>query len=325
MIRVALFSSEPARGWLPWAWLSPILLVLFNAVPVVAMDGWMQSRGWSAPSGDPIGLAGLHALLWIGFAPPLLAVLAWVRWVERRSLASIGLTGVASLKTFLRGLAIGMATVALVVCAIWAAGGMQAAGIGPAWRDASGLRQIALLLPAFVFQSSVEEVMFRGWLLSTVARRSNVAVAVVLVSLTFALLHYSPHQPLRIVVSTVLFSLFACAWVLRTGNLWGAMGWHAGWNWLLATGFELPVTGIDAHLPALLVALRPHGGDVLTGGAEGPEGSVLCCVFFVLAIGWIAWPMRRGRRASDRKKGVRYIFLIRVKRKTGSGSLAPIR
>lgn len=295
MTRVALFSRDPARGWLPWAWLAPILLVLFNAVPVVAMDGWMQARGWSTPGGDPVGLAGLHALLWIGFAPTLLLVQAWVEWVERRSLASIGLTGARPLKTFLRGLAIGFATIALVVGAIWAAGGMQAAGIGPAWRSPSALLQIALLLPAFVFQSSVEEVMFRGWLLSTVARKANVLVAVLLVSATFGLLHYSPHQPPLVVASSVLFSLFACAWVLRSGNIWGVMGWHAGWNWLLAVGFELPVTGLDAHLPALLVALRPQGGDVLTGGAQGPEGSVLCVAFFVLAIAWVQLRARKGR------------------------------
>ena len=72
---VALYSPEPARGWLPWVWLAPILMILFNAVPVVALDGWMQARHWSTPTGDPIGLAGLHALLWIGFAPTLLAVL----------------------------------------------------------------------------------------------------------------------------------------------------------------------------------------------------------------------------------------------------------
>lgn len=295
MTRVALFSREPARGWLPWAWLAPILLILFNAVPVVAMDDWMQARGWSTPGGDPVGLAGLHALLWIGFAPTLLLVLAWVRGVERRSLASIGLTGAAPLETFLRGLAIGFATIALVVGAIWAAGGMQAAGIGPAWRSPSALLQVALLLPAFVFQSSVEEVMFRGWLLSTVARRAGVPVAVLLVSLAFGLLHYSPHQPPLVMASTVLFSLFACAWVVRTGNLWGVMGWHAGWNWLLAVGFELPVTGLDAHLPALLVALRPQGGDALTGGTQGPEGSVLCVVFFALAIAWMLVRARKAR------------------------------
>lgn len=296
MTPIALYSSERARGWLPWAWLSPILLIFFVAAPVIGMDGWMESQNWSTPRGDPIGLAGLYALLWIGFAPTLLAVLAWVRFVERRPLASIGLAGPAPLKTLLHGLAVGFGTISLVVFAIWAAGGMQAAGLGPAWRAPGSLLHIGLLLPSFVFQAGVEEIIFRGWLLSVLARKSNVAVAVLLVSLTFCLLHYGPHQRPLVMLSTLLFSLFACAWALRTGNIWGVMGWHAGWNWLLATGFELPVTGIDAHLPALLVALRPQGVGALTGGAEGPEGSYLCSVFFIAALAWMGWAARRPKR-----------------------------
>lgn len=295
MTAIAPFSPEPARGWLPWIWLSPILMIVFNAVPVVAMDGWMQARQWSTPSGDPIGLAGVHALLWIGFAPTLLAVLAWVRWVEQRSLASIGLSGPAPLKTFLRGLAIGMATVTLVVFAIWTAGGMRTAGLGPAWQSPTSLLQIGALLPGFVFQAGTEEIIFRGWLLSVLARKTKIALAMALVSLVFTLLHYSPHQPPLVVLGSFLFSLFACVWALRAGNVWGVVGWHAGWNWLLATGFELPVTGIDAHLPALLVALRPQGADALTGGAEGPEGSVLCCAFFAVAIAWMRWRQKERR------------------------------
>ena len=299
MTPVSLYSSEPARGWLPWTWMSPILMILFNAVPVVAMDGWMQSRHWSTPSGDPIGLPGLYALLWIGFAPTLLAVLAWVRGVERRSLASIGLVGPAPLKIYVRGLAIGLGTVSLVVAAISAAGGMQAGGFGAAWSSPDNLMHIGFLLPSFMFQAGVEEVIFRGWLLSALARKTSVVVAVVLVSLTFCFLHYSPHQAPLIILGTFLFSWFACAWALRTGNIWGVMGWHAGWNWLLATGFELPVTGIDTHLPALLVALRPEGVDALTGGAQGPEGSVLCSVFFLAALAWLRW---RRTRATARAK-----------------------
>ncbi|QIO89559.1 metal-dependent membrane protease [Stenotrophomonas rhizophila] len=156
------------------------------------------------------------------------------------------------------------------------------------------LLHIGLLLLSFMFQASVEEVIFRGWMLSAVARKTNVAVAVLLVSLVFCFLHFSPHQPPLVILSTFLFSLFACAWTLRTGSIWGVMGWHTGWNWLLATGFELPVTGIDAHLPALLVALRPQGLDTLTGGAQGPEGSYLCSVFFVAAIACIQWRKTRG-------------------------------
>ena len=62
-------------------------MILFNAVPVIELDGCMQSQHWSTPRGAPIGLAGVYALLWIGFAPTLAAVLGWVRFVEGRSLA----------------------------------------------------------------------------------------------------------------------------------------------------------------------------------------------------------------------------------------------
>ena len=299
MSSVALFSPEVARGWLPWAWLSPILLIFFVAAPVIAMDGWMQAQQWSTPRGDPIGIAGLHALLWLGFAPTLLAVLAWVRLVEGRSLASIGLNGPAPMKPFMHGLGVGVAMICLLVFAIWAGGGLEAAGIGPAWREPRSLWHIALLLAGFIFQAGTEEIIFRGWLLSVLARRSNVMVAVLVVSLVFCLLHYGPQQPPRVTASTFLFSLFACAWVLRAGSIWGAMGWHAGWNWWLATAFELPVTGIDANLPALVDALRPQGADALTGGAEGPEGSVLCVALFLAALIAMRWWAGR-RRANPR-------------------------
>jgi membrane protease YdiL (CAAX protease family) len=294
MTPVALFSPEAARGWLPWAWLSPILLIFFIAAPVIAMDGWMEAQQWSTPRGDPIGMAGLHALLWVGFAPTLLAVLAWVRFVEGRSLASIGLSGPAPMRPFVHGLAVGVAMISLLVFAIWAGGGLEVAGVGAAWRDPASLWHIGSLLPGFIFQAGTEEIIFRGWLLSVLARKSNVLVAVLLVSVVFCLMHYGPRQPPRVTASTFLFSLFACAWVLRTGNIWGAMGWHAGWNWWLATAFELPVTGIDANLPALAIALRPHGAEALTGGAEGPEGSVLCVALFLaalIAMRW--WEVRR--------------------------------
>lgn len=297
MTPVALYSPEPARGWLPWAWLSPILLILFVAAPVIGTDEWMQAQHWSTPRGDPVGFAGLYALLWITFVPTLLAVFAWVRFVERRPITTIGLVGTQPAKTFLHGVGVGAATIALVVFAIWTAGGLQVAGVGAAWRSPIDLLHIGALLPSFAVQASVEEIIFRGWLLSVVARKANVAVAVLLVSLAFTFLHYSPHQAPLIVLSSFLFSAFACCWALQSGNIWGVMGWHTGWNWLLATGFELPVTGIDAHLPALLVALRPQGADALTGGAQGPEGSFLCSVFFIVAIAWMAWRRRSQQTA----------------------------
>jgi membrane protease YdiL (CAAX protease family) len=198
-------------------------------------------------------------------------------------------------RTFLLGVAIGAATIFAVVAAGWAAGAYHAAGYVRAFASPSALGGIAVLLLAFAVQSSVEEILVRGWLLSVAVRKFNTPAAVALTSVVFAFLHFSPGQAWLITLNVLLFSVFACCWALKTGNVWGVMGWHAGWNWLLATGFEVPVTGLDAGLPALLVTLRPTGPDWLTGGAQGPEGSVFCTVFFLVGIAVTTW--RRGAPA----------------------------
>ena len=116
------------------------------------------------------------------------------------------------------------------------------------------------------------------------SKKFNVPIAVVVSSALFSLLHFSPRAHWLVTVGTFLFGLFACAWVLRTRSVLGIMGWHAGWNWLLAIGFGLPVTGLDVGIPALLVDMQPVGAFWLTGGPQGPEASVVCFGYFVLGI-----------------------------------------
>ena len=61
---------------------------------------------------------------------------------------------------------------------------------------------------------------------------------------------------------------------------------------LLATGFELPVTGFDAGVSALVVKLVPQGPNILTGAAQGPEASLICLMFLVGAIAMLLWRLR---------------------------------
>jgi membrane protease YdiL (CAAX protease family) len=176
-------------------------------------------------------------------------------------------------------LLIGAITSGGVVAAIWAAGGFQLAAIAPAFAS-DALIYIAVLLACFVVQASAEEILFRGWMLSALTRRINVVGAIAIVSAIFTLLHFGRDTTLLTLVNTVLFSVFACCWAVMARNVWGVMGWHAAWNWLLAVGFETRVTGLDAQVPALLARLTPLGPVDLTGGAEGPEGSLFCGLFF---------------------------------------------
>ena len=285
----ALYSPEPAKGWLPWGALAPVLCVVIVALPAIAAWKIEISLGLADTKGEPIGFAGLCALLLIDFSLTGALLLAWVRYVERRSLPTLGLVEIRRLRNLLHGVGVGLATSGFVVASIGVAGGYSVGELFPALASPTAGVKIGILFFGFAVQSSVEEILFRGWLLSAVARKLNLTLAVLLTSLVFMLLHYSPHQHWSLMLGTFLFSVFACAWALASGNIWGVMGWHTGWNWLIAVAFELPITGLDAHLPALLVKLTPIGPVALNGGAQGPEGSFLCTLFFAAASARLLW------------------------------------
>lgn len=270
-----IFSPEPHRGWLPWALLSPvvcILLVAFSSVPLDHALEWMGAMG---PHGQPSSAAGFCLNLVLPFAGMGAAVWAWSRFVERRSIATLGLTGTRRLRKYLTGLVIGIGMMVAVVMSIWLAGGFVSKDVLPAFSSSASLFWIVCLLLCFVFQSGVEEFIFRGWLLSTATRRWNLTAGFIASSVGFAFLHFSPHEPISVTILAFIFGLFASAWAWRAGSIWGVMGWHAGWNWITGVGFAVPITGFDLHLPALLVQLTPTGPDLLTGGRAGPESSIL--------------------------------------------------
>lgn len=292
-----IFSSEPHRGWLPWALLSPVICILLVALSSVPFDYALEWIGVMDAKRQPASASAFCLNLALPFAGMGTAVWAWSRFVERRNLATMGLTGMQGLRKYLAGLAIGVGMMVLAVVSIWLAGGYVSNDLLPAFSSPASLFWIAMLLLGFLFQSGVEEFIFRGWLLSTATRRWNLPAGFIASSVAFAFLHFSPHEPISITILAFIFGLFACTWAWRAGSIWGLMGWHAGWNWITGVGFALPITGFDLNLPALLVKLKPVGPDFLTGGRAGPEGSVLTMGLLAAAmLTLLVWP--RGSLAS---------------------------
>ncbi|APV52001.1 hypothetical protein BWI17_21420 [Betaproteobacteria bacterium GR16-43] len=231
--------------------------------------------------GNPVDPVGLVAYTVVPFGLLLIVLVAWVRFVEKRGLEALGLATTNRIPKYLRGYAIGVASMVAIVGVTWAVGGYSATGPGTAWASPREFLVIAMLMLGLALQSSVEELLFRGWLLGTLSRKANVPVAVLLSSALFALLHFSRGHLWLDWLALFLFAFFCCAWRLRTGNTLGAMGWHSGWNWILGVGFGLPLSGIDVGLPSLVVNLVPQGARWLNGGPQGPESSVACVVYFI--------------------------------------------
>lgn len=277
-----IFSDETAKGWIPPSFAAPFICIFLLVISMLPGDLGLAYLGFTDWKGSPQGPLGFCLML-ASFIAMGLAVSGWVRWVEKRSLASAGLCGDGGLKKFLTGLAVGIAMMGAIVTAISLSGGYRVADLAPAFASPAALGLIVLLLAGFTVQASVEEFVFRGWLFSAVMRRWNTTAAFILSSAAFTFVHFSPRTPLLVLVMTFVFAIFACAWVRRSNSLWGVMGWHTGWNWFGGTGFDVPITGMETGLPALVVKMVPVGSVYLNGGGEGPEGSVVTLALLTVA------------------------------------------
>src|SRR5437016_3925100 len=97
-------AVEPAKGWQPWGALVPFLGIAFVASTVISLTTVLQYAGLVDDKENPIGLIGFISFLLFPFAALGIVVLSWVRLVERRLLAAIGLGGAHRTRTFLSGL-----------------------------------------------------------------------------------------------------------------------------------------------------------------------------------------------------------------------------
>lgn len=95
---------------------------------------------------------------------------------------------------------------------------------------------LAILMPALLlifFQSSAEELLFRGYLYQLIAARGPVWAAMVIPSLLFGLLHHDPAYGANawmMVLVAVVMGLISADAVRRTGNLSLSLGLHFGNN-----------------------------------------------------------------------------------------------
>ena len=95
-----------------------------------------------------------------------------------------------------------------------------------------------------------------------------------MLSLAFGAVHYgNPGENPIGLATVVLVGLFFCLTVRRTGNLWFAVGAHAAHDFAQAYLYSVPNSGTLIH--DRLFSATLSGPAWLSGGAAGPEGSIL--------------------------------------------------
>lgn len=144
----------------------------------------------------------------------------------------------------------------------------------------------------FLFVGLSEEYLLRGYALYTLAEGIGFWPAVIVLAVLFGIGHSGNPGETRIgLISVVAFALFASTALKYTGNLWLAVGAHAGWDWGQSFFYGVSDSGLRAQ--GRLLAPTFSGPAWLTGGSVGPEGSVIALILLGIMTGAILVFYRR--------------------------------
>ncbi|HEX9760447.1 MAG TPA: CPBP family intramembrane glutamic endopeptidase [Candidatus Acidoferrales bacterium] len=180
------------------------------------------------------------------------------------------------------GLGVQTVTVAILVAGGW----VEYTGVAP---DTSRvLPSVAGAAVLLLLAGSWEEIVFRGYPFQRLVDSVGALGAVAVFSILFGAVHTAnPSANALSTANTVLAGALLAAAYLKTRALWLPIGLHVMWNFSMGMLYSLPISGIRFGTPPLVA--EPHGPEWLSGGAYGPEGSV---VLTVAAAALLVWMVR---------------------------------
>ena len=200
--------------------------------------------------------------------------------VEGRSIAEYGLPWRPMFRSrFWEGALLGFVSLTGLILVMRLVGVLHFGVVG--LRSAEIGKWALLYVLVFILVALTEEFSARGYLLYTLSAGIGFWPAAILTSVFFGYSHHgNPGEDWIGLVNAGIFGLLACLLLRRTGNLWMPIGLHMAWDW--GETFFYGTANSGATYPGQLMNSSSSGPAWLSGGAVGPEGSVLCTLLMVL-------------------------------------------
>ena len=224
----------------------------------------------------PLALGVTEAVLFLSTA---LAALIMSR-IEHRKWGEYGLPPRWAFgKDFWVGTVIGFLAISVCLFGIFLLHGFHLEGLATRGQELVSATLAWTL--TFVLVGLAEEFSFRGYLQYTLTTGIGFWPAAILLSLLFAAAHSrNPGESAAGLLSIPVFALLFCLILRRTGNLWWAVGFHAGWDWGQTFFYGVRDSGVPAYHNLFNSSFS--GPNWLTGGTVGPEASVFTPIVLII-------------------------------------------
>ena len=211
----------------------------------------------------------------------LLLFIFWVKVIEKNSLSTLGFVKRNWLKYLAWGILLSLLQMGVIALVY------QVCGIGTFELNELSLEPILFILGLFPFwllQGGTEEVATRGWLLTRIAARTNLPLAIGISSSLFGILHLGNSGVTFIsLLNIVLDGVLAGLLLIYTDSIWLVVAQHGTWNYVQGNllGFQVSGTGADASIFSFTMGSGP---DWLTGGEFGAEGSIITTLVLLVSV-----------------------------------------
>ena len=225
-----------------------------------------------------------HYLLYyelFSFVIILFLFIFWVKVIEKNALSSLGFVKRNWLKYLVWGILLSLLQMGVIALVY------QVGRIGSFELNELSLEPILFILGLFPFwllQGGTEEVATRGWLLTRIAARTNLPLAIVISSSLFGILHMgNAGVTFLSVLNIILDGVLAGLLFIYTDSIWLVVAQHGTWNYVQGNllGFQVSGTGADASIFSFTMG---DGPDWLTGGAFGVEGSIITTIVLLVSL-----------------------------------------
>jgi uncharacterized protein len=252
----------------------PYLLVMGG---FQALGAWVAGHELTTPGNPATTLEQAFIISFFGLIGNVALIMIFRKYVDQKSFLSLGFHATSLVKDLLIGLIVGFEVMFLGFMSLTITNQLDFL----TFQYSSTTLLLCLIF--YVLVAFSEELFMRGYVLNNLMLSFNKYVALAISALIFSFMHgfnanFTWLGGINLFLAGILLGLS----YIFTKNLWFPIALHFSWNFFQGPIFGFNVSGNSYYTLFLTEYSTPT---IWNGGAFGFEGSILCLLFQLLAIG----------------------------------------
>ena len=216
-----------------------------------------------------------------GYIIPIMAFILYTKKINKSKIERIGLD--KKFKPFFKGIVIGVLTISFVIILLILCGAVKFNGIN------QNINWLFIILFLFVYliQSSMEEIICRGFIFHRLKEKIPLVFAVIINVGFFIVGHVDKMFDAGLligiigIVNAVLIGLIFTILTIKDKNIYSAIGFHYIWNFTLYSIIGLNLSGNE--VTNSIFSMTPVN-KFLTGSSYGIESSIMCTIVYMIVL-----------------------------------------